>query len=316
MLEIISVVYQNSELLAINQSLTEQLNPSTKHKWIVADNEHGRNQHLENDNLTLVTGATKRPAGDAGSLHHAEGLHNCLSQVTSRYVLLIDPDFFAIRPNWIAEVLSQMRDYDLSFFGSVWHPRWYYQYRYFPTVHFMLIDLQKAPLESLDFRPLIEKDRVWHWLNQGHIYFPDSLRLTLKICRIRDTGWQVYKSHVDAPEHLHETLIPSYRPPQNFRTTLESKLGGWLLPDRFCFTPQREGYFTTESFLSSISPTAWEQGWEEFYWKHSPFAFHLRNVGRKSDSESELPLLCQTLKAFDLGLKERPGRTLLERFPS
>ena len=307
MLDIVSVVFKNSELFAINQAITERLNPTTPHRWIVADNELGENQHLRNDNLTLVDGAVKRPAGDAGSLHHAEGIHNCLSRVTARYVLLIDPDFYVIRPEWIADVLSHMETHQLSFFGSVWHPRWYYQYRYFPTVHFMLIDLQRAPLETLDFRPLIEKDRVWHWLNQGHIYFPDAIRLTLKICRIRDTGWQIYKRYVEKPGHQHEALIPSYQPPQNARTAFEEKFGGWLWPDRFCFTPQREGYFTQESFLSSMSPTAWEQGWEEFYWQGSPFAFHLRNVGRKSDSESELPLLRKTLEAFGVSPEKGPA---------
>ena len=294
MLTIVSVLYRNAQLFELNHQLTQQLNEAP-HQWLVADNELGPNLGLTGENISVIEGAEPVKTRDAGSLHHAEAIEKCLDLVDTRFVLLIDPDFFVFRPDWIAQLLAHVRQNDLHFFGSVWHPRWYYQYRYFPTVHFMLIDLEKVPRRTLNFRPLIDQDWFWHQINNPRRFLPDWLRLSLKVERIRDTGWQVYKRHANRKDIRYETLLPSYRPPKDLRTKFES-LG--LLPDRFCLVPQRKGAFTTESFLEGISPQAWQHGWEEFYWQGAPFAFHLRCVGRKSDGESELALLTQTLDDF------------------
>ena len=195
---------------------------------------------------------------------------------------LQEPDFFVLRPRWIVDTIEHMQRHQLHFLGSVWHPRWYYQYRYFPTVHFMLFDLQKVERDSLDLLPRIEHHRVWHFVNHPRPLLPDFVRLPLKIGRIRDTGYQIFRRYVRDPSVRYETFLPSYSPAPTFATWMESRLAP-LVGDRWCFVPQQPGAFTSNSFLREKHLQAYWSGWEEFFWKEEPFAFHLRSVGRRTE---------------------------------
>jgi hypothetical protein len=211
----------------------------------------------------------------------------------------MDPDFFVLQQRWLDRVVAHAMKHDIAFFGSGWHPRWTYQYRYFPCVHFMLIDLEKVPAGEINFLPLIDGDMVWHLVNSDLSPIPGWLRPTLKIGRLRDTGWQVYRKYLDDPSVRHETLVPSFRPPATARVRLERRLGS-ALPDRLRLVPGRAGAFTKKSFLEEICPPAWRRGWEEFFWGEEPFAVHLRSVGRAARSQSELSLLRDLLEDFGL----------------
>ena len=298
MITIASVIFKNRRYFEINRDLTKRLNADVPFKWILADNELGTNRSLAASDMEVIDGAEPVQSKDAGSLHHAKALQQCLEKVEGRFVLLLDPDFFVLRPNWISDLLAHMEASDLHFFGSVWHPRWYYQYRYFPTVHFMCIDLQKVAKQSLDLLPGIKNDRFWHFINHPRPFLPDWLRLRLKIGRIRDTGHKVYRRYAHDESVRFRTLLPSYTPPPTFATWMESKLGRFL-EERWCFVPQKDEMFTSDSFLKQRAQQAYWSGWEEFFWKGEPFAFHLRSVGRQSSPIKDLSLLRRTLRALE-----------------
>ncbi len=105
------------------------------------------------DAVLAATEASGTPLGERrrllgkylGSYHHAAGLNRALERVATRYALVIDPDFYVVRPGWIAEVLAHVRAEDLAAFGAPWNPRWYQKFRYFPCTHFMVLDLAKRP---------------------------------------------------------------------------------------------------------------------------------------------------------------------------
>lgn len=223
--------------------------------------------------------APRPRARDMGSLHHATALEKALQEVRTRFVLLMDPDFFVLRQDWIETLLSYVSEQNIGILGSVWHPRWFYQYRDFPSVHFMLVDLHQIPLTEIDLKPLISEDRWWQIINRKRTPWPAVLRDTLKAQRCRDTGWRLYRRYYRDPTVRLEMLLPHYIPPENARYRWEKTLAP-VLPASWRKYPSDAQSFTEESFLRQPWAEAYRQGWEEFFWEGSPFAVHLRSVGR------------------------------------
>jgi hypothetical protein len=183
---IISVAFPNSGFLQKNLELTRHLNPQLRCRWIVVDNTPQSNLSISVADVEILPGIPRLRSRDLGSLHHAMALEKALQEVQTRFVLFMDPDFYVLRRDWIATVLSHVCEREIGIFGSVWNPRWFYQYRDFPTVHF--IDLDRIPLEHVALKPLISTDRWWQIINDDSTSWPRVLRDTLKAQRCRDTG--------------------------------------------------------------------------------------------------------------------------------
>lgn len=278
-LSIISVAFPDSGLLQKNVELTKHLNPKLKCRWICVDNTPQSNLSISAAYVEILPGIPRLRSRDLGSLHHAMALEKALQEVRTRFVLLMDPDFYVLRKDWISTLLSHVSKREIGIFGAVWNPRWFYQYRGFPSVHFMLIDLDRIPLAHLDLKPLISTDRWWQIINRDSTPWPSVLRDTLKAQRCRDTGWQLYRRYHRDPDIGVETLLPHYVPPANARYRWERRLAP-LLPASWRKYPADTRGFTEESFLRAHSAQAYSQGWEEFFWLGAPFAIHLRRVGR------------------------------------
>ena len=285
MLTLLSVKYGDPAHLRRNAALCRQLNPDAEYTWIVVDNDLDEQFALEAMGGVRVVpgvmpGVERRASGDRGSRHHAAGIMAGLRAVQSRYLLVIDHDFYVVRPGWIESILEHVRLNNLAFFGSVWHPRWSYQPRDFPSVHFLLIDLGQVKLEDLDFRPDFGADRWDAFVSDPRTPIPSALRTLLQVGRLRDTGWRVRSRYrmsgltaerlqvhwnreaaIDAAPTLHRTLM-----------------GG--LPDAFNPYPRTGAELTDQSFLRPVSSLGYGWAWEEFFWQGAPFALHLRGVGR------------------------------------
>lgn len=298
-LSVISVVYREPEFWKRNVALTRRLNPGASFHWFVVDNSDPSvlNQKCASD-VTVVEGQAKRAANDSGSLHHAMGIQSSLGYVKTRYLLILDHDFFILLPNWIDALITHVREQGLTFFGAPWHPRWYYQYRGFPSVHCMLIDLHRAPLDTLDFTPAIEDDRWWHFINQPRRFLPDPLRERFKVQRIRDTGWKIFKGYGKTGEAKTDMLTPFYRLPPT-RDVFIDRLVDRFVPERWQKYPHGQETTANRSFIAPLCTAAVENGWEEFYWCDKPFGFHLRRVGRTfmhDKTDDDLTLLSKVLE--------------------
>jgi hypothetical protein len=261
-LSIVSVAFPDFDLLGRNLELTSRLNPRHESRWIVVDNTSGADVGAAAEAM-ILPGAARPVARDRGSLHHGMALEKGLREVRTRFVLFMDPDFYVIREDWIETLLEHVAANGIAIFGSVWHPRWYYQYRHFPSVHFMLIDLQSVPPSAIDPKPLVHSDRRWQAI-EGSRILPGILRDTLKVQRCRDTGWQIYRRFFQDPAARAETLLPHYVPPAGRRLTWEKRLRP-LLPESWCKYPTDPGSYTEESFLKASHGDAYRQGWEEFF---------------------------------------------------
>ncbi len=295
----LSVFFHSEALLQQNIHLTDRLNPGSRMRWLAVNNGSPKVLGLDVSRVEVLNGTPDIPfevSRDRGSLHHSEGLMLGKGHVSTRFLLVIDPDFYVLRPRWIDDVLEHMESHKLSLFGSCWHPRWWYQYRYFPTVHFMLIDLDRLPLHELDFSPGIREDRLYQTFDKA-TWLPDQLRTLFLIGRFKDTGHKIRESVLRQGGHSFETLVPHFVPAYQ-----DSCIGRFcrryprLIPEILSRTPTRRNAFTEQTFLREIAPEGYSLGWEEFFWQEKPFAVHLRNVGRGKSTSAEHPELQSLLQ--------------------
>jgi hypothetical protein len=306
-LTICTVSFHNARHIALNWELVAALNKNAAQiKWIVAENTPvGDRDRLDfsDPRYRVILGA---PPNVKVSYHHTEGLHRALELVTTRYLLILDPDFYIVRPNWWDEVRAHLSARKVAFFGSPWHPKFTDKYRYFPAVHCMFIDLAKVNLGDLDFRPWPGKrEAISARVNSPLPLIRAWARLTLQH-RWResvDTGTRVYLRYANDPKLRSECLVPVYRLPRDLPggrpPSLRSRLIEAVLPDSLCYIPKRRGYFTARGFREAGAWASMPEDWEEFMWRGEPFGFHVRRNSKKLErnEEAELAALYGLLRA-------------------
>lgn len=308
-------------LVRDNIALIRRMNPQANYGLYVVDNgavvsaEAGISAEIGAPVLLGSTVSETILPVCRGSYQHAAALNQFLHHMPAPtpYVLVLDPDFYVIRHDWIAEILKHMREHKISIFGSVWHPRWFRKYRYFPSVHFMCIDTAKIPPSALDFTPdsmrtadvKFKKDKTkahdtgktkgskrtarlkkkWRQL----VGILKAIGARALIGGASDTGHLLYKKYYRDP-NLHTALLQPVLErqflPDAWFDRLNSKLDK-ILPDRFCYLPKRKGYFTFDGFKAHGLPHLAGLQWEEFMWQERPFAFHLRRQNKKNRDKSD-----------------------------
>ncbi|MBK9779887.1 MAG: hypothetical protein IPP55_07540 [Anaerolineales bacterium] len=249
-LTICSVSYRSASLLDLNLSLTRDLNPTANFHWLLVDNNNDFLDRKPQDAQTvqLLTGDSCHNRGHfRGSYHHALALNKALGVVSTRYLLVIDPDFFIFRKNWIKDVLNYMAKKELSFWGAPYYPDLAWKRRYFPTVSCMLIDLERVFKKDLDFTPELDEfqllskkstpaltriligiipeevqhlnrrslaDMAWVILRNRWVAEPLSERFPKRfypnVNVSRDTGFKIQNSFGRNQKYRLETLIPAY----------------------------------------------------------------------------------------------------------
>lgn len=229
------------------------------------------------------------------SSHHGLALNRCLAArpVDTRYLLILDPDFFIYYRHWVEAVMGHMASRNLAFFGAPWHPRWFTKFRGFPCVHCLFIDTTRVDVDSLDFSPnlapslasTVQSNSVGARLTRStwapllsYVYSLTLLRLD--IGRSHDTGSRILRqarrSGVAA-----ELLVPHVRPADFHGVRhLRGRMGRLLerpWPDRLSFIPKQRGYFSRHSALSpDLDRELAVRGWEEFQWREQLFGIHMR----------------------------------------
>lgn len=320
-LTICSVAFESHDFIARNYEMVSRLNETGGWQWLIVDNTPPGSAcrfPKSDKRFTVIDGIDPASIDHPMkiSMHHALGLAKALEHVDSRYVLFLDPDFYVVRRGWIDELIRHMEANGLSFFGAPYHPQWHEQYRYFPCLHFTLIDLEKVMPSELDFRPgkNLTVVRALKTLSSAPIFpkmAPGPIlqaayelsrliwRLTLgrkRIGRTRDTGFQIFERYSSAPDVLHETLVPVFRPKADTGDAAHvfsaiAVLMEAILPDSLCYLPKRRDYYSELNFPAFGLPDLRSLGWEEFLWKNAPFGFHLhrhRHPEKLPDRAAEL----------------------------
>jgi hypothetical protein len=296
-LTICTVSFNSAACLNANYRLTEILNPSASVLWIVAENSPtalNNDLYPKHPSFRLVKGAAfpdDRYA--AASHHHAAALNMAVQKVESRFLLVLDPDFYVVRRNWVTEITRHMVERELSFFGVPWHPSRFTKWRYFPCVHCMLIDLERVQRDTLDFFPDFPATPAYKLgksgSSQGHygqilrrIMDPLKFRKRRHIGASRDTSWRIYARYHADPLHKSECIQPVYSAPTN---TFQS-YADYMLPERYALIPKRGGYFVRKGFKEHGLTDFRAMGCEEFFWKNEPFGVHIRSHPKSSKGHS------------------------------
>lgn len=299
-LTICTVSYKHKRHLLLNHATLLRLNPKSTSSipWLVVENFSGESTDKLKDGegkFVLLPGSNDTSLG--ASHHHAVALNSLIQHVQSRYLLVLDPDFYLLLPHWIESVLTHMREKKLAFFGVPWHPKYVENYRYFPAVHCMFIDLEQVPATTLDFRPILEADEYYE--QQGILS-----RWAKKLFKYRwrqpwDTGARIY-NRFSRTRLKYECPLPVFRLPDDWLgeiaplQKIKSRVLEHFLPDRMCYLPKlRTSYteidFARRGYNIPVLPRLWEQ----FVWHDHPFGLHVRGSfsAAKRDQDSEYQLL-------------------------
>ncbi len=264
--------------IELNYSLIKQLNPDSGFTWLVAENSPDNSSlRMANgdERFTVVAGAEFRKKRYASaSYHHGAGLNILIEKVRTRYVLVLDPDFFVTRRNWIRDAIEYMTNENVAILGTPWHPRRASKIRYFPSAHCTFFDLGKVSKVDLDFLP--DYDNADNWLKEkktkrsgpGSILNKISFSKRRRIGSSRDTGWIIYKKYKDSGLNI-ESFQAVYQPKR--KRFIEK-----FVPDRFSLVPKQKDYFRTSGTSTSHFKRMSDLGWEEFYWQSTLFGFHVR----------------------------------------
>ena len=321
-LTIISVYHNwiSKRLLETNAALVRRLNPDVRYTWLAANNTPRDFPHALKGDFFVVRNDEKYLG--LGSHHHASGINLCLPHVTTRFFASLDSDFMIVRPQWMKEALDHMQNNKLAFFGVTYFPKDMPKYRYFPCVVFMIIDLKRVPLATIDFMPRYNMDafghaelaykkqpreernreeKIIHALPRGLRDFLNRLRRTFGfgyrrkfIGAARDTSYAIYERYHNTPlKRDNVTPVFDYAHDPQIAELVFVRINRIIerfLPDSLRYIPGKLGAYTSAGFREMGYFDCRALGWEEYVWKGKPFATHIHGLktakrGRTDEEE-------------------------------
>ena len=145
-LTVVSVVFRDKAMLDLNYKLTTSLNQGLPLNWIVVRNKPVLWEDWmpgDEERFQFVEGAETDPLwGPRYRSYHSSAGHDIATrQIKTRFALFMLPDFFAVRRNWISDVINHMLENRLDFFGLPYHPEKYKEIRYFPRQEGLFVEL-------------------------------------------------------------------------------------------------------------------------------------------------------------------------------
>jgi hypothetical protein len=311
-----SVMPADLSFVHLNWQLISQLNDVEGWKWLVIDNsEEPERLHLKSwdDRVEVMDGVeTNRtlPEWCQGSYHHAGAFNKALHSIESRFALFLDPDFYIVRPHWIADLTSYMQSKGLAILGVPWHPKWYKKYRYFPCAHALLVDLSQISTDMIDFTPALrDAEAVMYGSERNYSHFWNippmpSRRQRRTVATSNDTGYPLYRTYATDRDIRWESMKPVYRPGEDFNgpkyaVTSYGRALEKLFPEKYSFLPKRSETYSAIGFRELGHADVTHLGWEEFLWQDEPFGFHMRRFRNDGLEESEATrIITEVLSGF------------------
>jgi len=323
-LSICSVSFNSATELKRNIAISKFLNTETDLHWIIAENTPANTATPLSESVKDATVITGAGAGHSPTHHHTIALGKAIARATTRFILILDPDFFIVKNEWAAHMIRHMVSNKLSILGVPWHPKLLGKYRYFPAVHCSLFDTERFPQNNIDFRPDYpdgNSDPAWPGgYDPDQNYFAEKYisRLLSKLPFMKprrqfytDTGGRLFKRYIQDPAVSFELIDPIFDPSQyrrHFRWT--TNLFEKLLPDELCYLPKHYRNMSDAGFLQRYVAESVPDDWQEFSWDGSPFGFHMQrtNNPNKRSREEELELLSRILEAVQRSTRSEEPR--------
>lgn len=335
-LTIVSVYHSDltRRILEANADFIAAMNPGDSWVHLAVNNSPAQSIHTRHPRLRETAGApipAFAPKSGFVGYHEGGGLNLGLKEVSTRFALFLDHDFFVVRPRWIAEVLAHLTKQGLAILTAPYHPKYWVKVRYFPGAYCIFADREKVGEEffSWDFMPQhtpaeLAREQVsavrkaaWRaahphpssWLRQ----FAESMKKRRYVGTGRDVSYDLYRRYRARPEitieclpatvTLHDFLTHYRLSPRWYPLLYRLER---LIPERWSFIPKRKGYFTFTRFCDLGYADVLGTGMEEWWWRGAPFAFHVRGfkerrtkeIGRSFDPEDNMRIIRDMVSAF------------------
>ncbi|OGF77247.1 hypothetical protein A3H04_00800 [Candidatus Giovannonibacteria bacterium RIFCSPLOWO2_12_FULL_43_11c] len=319
-LTICTVSYGHKKLIEANIDLFKKYNSEVDVSWIIVENASQNMDRFEIgkfSNVDVLSGLERHESRIAsGSYHHASGLNIAVKEAKTRFVLVLDPDFFIINKNWAADVINHMKENDLVFFGVPYNPKRYLKYRYFPCIHCLFIDTEKISKNEINFAPQYAKElhgqKNKKKTKTGFFSLLKShARIILKRSQVigssRDTGYALYEKYGKSNSAKSECVAPVFKLKASkikptYLASMPNLLLEKILPDRLCYIPKNPGYYTQNGFKELDYPDFYGNDWDEFIWKGKPFGFHVQGAkkdGTIRSNDEVIPTLKKLTTEFE-----------------
>jgi len=313
-LDIITVISYDRHYFNLNHEITKKLN-DYPHNWIVVENyskeKHGafdpdkKKIKIEDVNIKYLKGIDQDSLNTRiikkknlsyslnpqRSIFHSKGLSIGIKNSKSKYLLIIDPDFFVIKKNWIKNIIEFMEKKNIDLFSSPYHPVKDWIKPFIPSVYFMILNTEKIKKNNLDFSPpevneilnkkkilkqnLFENDFIFYWVLLISFLFRDKYRYQIR--KLGDVGHNLL-NFKEAKLYLTSPAISKIRDLKLNRLILDK-----FLPDRYRLI-QKNSNFSFKTFKDFNYYDFRELGCQEYFWQKEPFAFHLRGSIKPFDN--------------------------------
>jgi hypothetical protein len=304
-----TVSFHNAPHLRLNWALADALNrEEARIDWVVAENTppHSDDRLDPGDQRFKViegVGPEHSP-----NFQHTLALHKCFDFVTTRFLLVLDPDFYIVRPNWVRTVTEHMQRHALAFLGVPWHPRFSDKYRYFPAVHCFFVDLDRIDIKELDFRPMRSDSRETPSVARSS-WLTRKLGLDARRKDFTDTGTRLYHRFAHGTGARYECALPVFRLPDDapIRRSWRIRLLERFLPDDLCYLPKRRDSYADSGLRELGFLACAPRDWEEFMWASAPLGFHVRRNARRAERDAQRELLALQRAVADFFPNEPPN---------
>ena len=295
-LTLLTTVATNSDIeqFDMNYNLIRSLNPDINFKWLITDNTKldGNNMDVDWSNYSFVEvfdgfsmDFIKKEFSiekdGYSNYRHGYCLNYLISQVNTKFFVIIDPDFFVFKEDWLSNITGYMKDKDLSFFGAPWFPLYHHKVnRYFPVHYFLLGDLTKVNKSLIDFVP--NDYNEFKIKEEGNILsklswcFSFDKRKNNVSCN-KDTSYgmgSIFK------EVKYKTLQPVFKAKKHFNRLViyVNLFYERFLRDELCYFPKKKGFYRTKGLKDEGKIGAYDDfGFEEYYFNNEIFGVHARS---------------------------------------
>ena len=278
------------ELFSLNYHSVRKFNPGSEHKTVLVNNTSA--SVTEMDGIDIVSGLNVdflspllgKPVSDEVGLALMMGLR----AVDTRYICVLDPDFFVICPFWIEAMKAHMEAADVGIITAPPYPH-HHNKRNTVTNNFMFIDTERFPKAFINFVPskrdikaLARGAKIKKIVGYAlHLYFVKKIFL--------DCGDQIEERSETKIEYLTALYNHKQSP---YYTWLER-----IIPERFRLINKNVPYLVADAL--SVAMEVW-------MWNAIPFGIHCRKFFRRAlapDYEPNMEELHQLVYQFLHGYK-------------
>ena len=265
---IITSFFRDSGHLIRNMKTVRRFNPNSDYEWILIDNSSGGEDFntIKDEKFIIYKGIEEKYIQPfflkKVSAANAISLNFGITKTNTRFICVMDPDFFIVYPNWIDAVLSYMDEAAIGILSAPYHPMWY-EKAHRATGHFMVIDTDFVPKALLDFTPALDD------FDPNNKERPKWMGKRRNLRRFNDCGSQIENRFGNEMEYL----VPLVDVGPNLKISKFDKTTDKFLPKKWRLT--HIDYPVVSARVSGILAAA-----EGYYWRGSLFAIHLRRYGQ------------------------------------